>query len=1029
MTQSAPKSLSLRLPAALLRFWIDDSEDNTGLAGAEVYRLSRGQPGFHLVAPGTLAITPESGDAAIFDTALHLAQRLVDLAATADERIRLLVLPGELDLGEGAPRASSDPLVEKAPTVFSALEPGIVYVTGWVLRMLELPRQSEEVVIDRNRSDPQPPLFRTGSRRPEITPWRNSEILNRRIRTIPRSALTQSARELLSSPAWRLEGPLGCGKTYFAHQLLLKAKIPRLWLRGEPKHRRTGSFAQQIVEQISATTAHDPHSPLLPRHTGSGFVSWPPAVGRDGGIEELSGLLAGLAAGIDGTFYLVVDDLEQCSPGDLQILSQMASLQEVGRAFRLLLIGRTGISLPDALKSLPTLGVEPFTDQEMNQFSPQLFAGLSLPTSMQDRLHVATHGCPFALEEAMIALIREQTLRRVYGGFFFAGQETTDFSPSPRLLAHLQAEAYRVGVETPVHLLSLVESGVPGEILSDIATKIGHPAPKNWDRHAKSTRLLVESDTPWGPGVNFTCPVFGAVFAFGLEPDSVQDLRSAIGKTLANASSGGKALWEAYRLLRGTSAGTEPLLEALNDPYAARIPRAALLEILTQELFRHREREGDSETELQLLWKLLPLARKLGQLNEYTSDLERGVELAADQPRRLLALAGLKAEMDQDAGRYKEAEATIQTALEAAKGADDRRQALLLIQLGRLYLDQERYTDAQRLFKKLAERLDQSGVEALAASCRYYLGNIALHEENYDEALELHKEALERRQRQKLNRVAGSSLTATGAVYLALGNYPQALRCYREALDLLERHGGDIDRAYPLLGLGRTLNHLGDYTAAARSLREALNLREGKDDIAGEAIARLAVAENNLFLGQLEKAQEEATKALFHLNLLSRKALLADAEQLLGMIQIRLRQSKSARRHLETALAMHREKGNQRSVAFDVAHLLQLALIEENPAEVSQLTTDLEEAVRLLARPDLEEQLHFQIFQSWQWQSQQGDDTADPQPHLKRAYRELFRKASHLDPELRHQFLFQISEYRKILEEGSRAGLTTEFND
>jgi tetratricopeptide (TPR) repeat protein len=707
----------------------------------------------------------------------------------------------------------------------------------------------------------------------------------------------------------------------------------------------------------------------------------------------------------------------------------MASLQELGRSFRLLLIGRTGVSLPDALKSLPALLVDPFTDQEMNQFSPQLFAGLSLPTSMQDRLHEATHGCPFALEEAMIALIREQSLRRVYGGFFFAGQETVDFSPSPRLLEHLQAEAYRVGVEMPIFLLSLVESGVPAGILTDTATNLGHSAPKRWDDTAKSSRLLVDTETPWGPGVNFTCPVFGAVLAFSLEPDSTQDLRAAIGGTLAQAATGGKSLWETYRLLRGTPAATEPLLEALSSPYAARIPRAALLEILSQELYRHREREGDRETELQLLWKLLPLARKLGQLNEFTSDLERGVELAANQPRRLLALAGLKAEMDQDAGRYKEAETTIQLALEAAKGADDRHQALLLIQLGRLHLDQERYADARQLFQRLTASLDRSGAEALGASCRYYLGNIALHEERYEEALELHKEALERRQHQKLNRVAGSSLTATGAVYLALGNYPRALDSYREAMDLLEQHGSDIDRAYPLLGRGRALNHLGDYTAASRSLREALHLREGKDDIAGEAIARMAVAENSLFLGQSDKAQEEVTKALFQLNLLSRKALLADAEQLLGKIQIRLRQNSSARRHLETALGLHREKGNQRSVAFDLAHLLRLALIEENQAEVSRLTTDLEEAVGRLARPDLEEQLHYQLFHGWRWLSQQGDDTAEPKPHLERAYRELFRKASHLDPDLRHQFLFQISEYREILEEGSRAGLTTDFDD
>jgi len=1028
MSQPTNNPLSFRLPAAILRFWTDDSEGAPGLAEAEIYRLSRGQRGFHLVAPGTLAITAESGDAAIFDTALHLGQRAIDLAAGSEGNPRLLVLPGELHLGDGPAHATPDLLVEQAPTVFSALEPGIVHVTGWVLRMLELPRDSVEVIIDRDPSDPQPPLFKTGRRQPETTPWRNKEILNRRVRPIPRSDLTASGRELLSSPAWRIEGPLGCGKSYFAHQLLLNAKIPRLWLRGEPKHRRTGSFAQQIVDQITAKTAKDPDSPLFPRFTESGFGTWPPTLGQDGGFEELSGLLASLPAATDSTFYLVVDDLEQCGEGDLQILSQLASLQDVGRSFRFLLIGRTGLSLPDALQSLPTLMVEPFTDQEMNQFSPQIFSGLSLPTPLQDRLHEATHGSPFALEEAMIALIRERSLRRVYGGFFFAGKDTTDFSPSPRLLAHLEAEAYRVGVETPVHLLSLVESGVPAEILSDAAAKIGHPAPKKWDKTAMSSRLLVKAETPWGPGVNFACPVFGAVLSFGLEPDSIQDLRTAIGGTLADASSSGKSLWEAYRLLRGTPAATLPLLEALSSPYAARIPRVALLEILTQELYRHREREGDCETELQLLWKLLPLARKLGQLNEFTSDLERSVELAADQPRRLLALAGLKAEMDQDAGRYEEAEATIQMALEAAKGADDRRQALLLIQLGRLHLDQERYADAQQLFKKLAERLDRNGVEALAASCRYYLGNIALHEGRYEEALELHKEALDRRQHQKLNRVAGSSLTATGAVYLALGNYPQALHCYREALDLLERHGSDIDRAYPLLGLGRTLNRLGDYTAASRSLREALLLREGKDDIAGEAIARMAVAENNLFLGQLDKAQEEATKALFQLNLLSRKALLADAEQLLGKIQIRLRQNDSARRHLKTALDMHREKGNQRSVAFDLAHLVQLALVEENKADVSRLTTALEEAVELLPRPDLEEQLHFQLFQSCQWQRQQGETSADPQSYLGKSYREVFRKASHLDPDLRHQFLFQISDYREILEEGSRAGLTTDFD-
>ena len=506
MTQSASIPLSLRLPAAILRFWTDDADGDPGLAGAEIYRLTRGQRGFHLVAPGTLAITAESGDAAVFDTALHLGQRVIDLAAGVEEEIRLLVLPGELHLRDGLPKAGSDRLVETAPSVFRHLEPGVVHLTGWVLRMLELPRESTEAVIARDSGDPQPPLFRAGRRQPEISPWRNAEILNRRIRAITRSDLMATGGELLSSPAWRIEGPVGCGKSYLAHQLLLKAKTPRLWLRGEPQHRTTGSFAQQIVDQMSTATAHDPTGPLFPRYSGSHSGNWPPRVVKDGGIEELTSLLAGLAAGVDRTFYLVIDDLEQCCEDYLQIISQMASLQEVGRSFRLLLIGRSGISLPEDLQSLPTLEVDPFTDQEMSEFSPQLFSGLSLPTPTRDRLHEATQGCPFALEEAMVALIREQSLRRVYGGFFFAGQDSTEFSPSPRLLGHLQAEAFRVGVETPIHLLSLVESGIPAGILGETANGSGTADPRELGGGCHGQSAAHHSRDSLGPRSRFHLP-------------------------------------------------------------------------------------------------------------------------------------------------------------------------------------------------------------------------------------------------------------------------------------------------------------------------------------------------------------------------------------------------------------------------------------------------------------------------------------------------------------------------------------------
>ncbi len=1026
MSNTPANSVAYRLPAAFLRYWTDDPRRESGLFDAELYRLTRGRQGFHRVKPGTLAITAETGDAAIVDTALHLGQRLIDLATKANERIRLLILPGEVLVSSGTPQPASDLLVERAPSSFASLEPGVVHVTGWVLQAMELPWEATDAVKAREAGDQMPPLFKAGARKAETAPWRNREILNRRMKSVPRPALLKTGQELLSSPAWRIDGPVGCGKSYFAHQLLLATKTPRLWLRCEPAHRRTGSLATQLTDQLAAVADHQTSAVIFPRLRDPGSGGWLPDSETTSDPQELADLLARLSAATDRTFYLVIDDLEQGTPEDLDTLAQLTQVQELGRSFRLLLIGRSGAGLPDRLESVPRLEVGPFSEREMSEFSPQLFTGLSLPSATQSRLHDATLGCPFALEEAMIALIREQSLRRVYGGFFFAGQDTASFSPSPRLLCHLQAEAFRQEIETPAHLLSLLDSGLPAEILAEVAEELGQPLLDDWTDRGLASRLLATMDSPWGPGVGFNCPVFGTILRFGIDSEAIPHLKGTLGHTLATASSSGKSVWDSYRLLRGTAGAIEPLLKTLSSSYAAQIPRDDLLEILSQELYRHRERGGDFEIEMQLLWKLLPLARKLGRLNEFIEDLERGVELAEDQPRRLLALAGLKAELDQDAGRYTQAEETIRTALEAAQGADERRQALLLIQLGRLQLDQERYDEAKQLLDKLADNLDRSGLNALAASCKYYLGNIALHEERYEEALELHQEALERRQEQKLNRVAGNSLTAMGAVNMALGNYPQALQCYQDALELLEQHGGEIDRAYPLIGLGRAMNHLGDYTSAASTLREALTLREGKDDIAGEAVARLAIAENQLFLGQLDRAQEEATKALFQFNLLSRKALLADAEQLLGKIQIRLRLHDSARNHLENALELHGQKGNLRSIAFDKAYLLKLAMLDEKTEEIARLTSELDEAVKGLARPDLEEQLHFRLFQSTRWLRHRGKPAPEPEPFLEQAYRELLRKASHLKPELRHQFLFQISEYREILEEGSRAGLATD---
>ena len=52
--------------------------------------------------------------------------------------------------------------------------------------------------------------------------------------------------------------------------------------------------------------------------------------------------------------------------------------------------------------------------------------------------------------------------------------------------------------------------------------------------------------------------------------------------------------------------------------------------------------------ELDILWSMLPLGRRLGRLGELEPELLRAIVLAAEHPKRQIALLTLKAEHDQE---------------------------------------------------------------------------------------------------------------------------------------------------------------------------------------------------------------------------------------------------------------------------------------------------------------------------------------------------------------------------------------------
>ncbi len=1024
-TKPASPSLDLRVPAAVLRVWVDQSATDPEATRSAISRYLLGQSGIYQVGPSVFAIVPEA-DPAPFDTAIYWCRTLPEALRRSGGAeaapLRMLISPGEVILGEEqaelVPDAPSEDFRKKPPD----LAADEVHLTRWAVYQLEQPWRFEPAPKYEGPSGRGLPLVRADSPSFAPAPWRNPELLSRRLNTVDRPGLFEVLRGHLEEAALRIHGPIGCGKTRMVWDTLRRQSAQRLWLRARPSRRRDASLAQQIVQQLlepAPPQQKDRHHPRLvdPEHRNE--------LAGPGSNPAESVLLAfdRLYESTGKLLYLVCDDFEQIDPADLEFLSQLLASPRLGTTYRLLLVGRSGGKVPPEFDGLAAVQIPPLNEKEMGDFADQIFAGLSLPQPVQDRLFEATRGYPFALEEGMLALIRDKSVRRIYGSFFFRGDEAAGYRPSLRLVCHLQAEAARLSRPAPLYLLSLLEAGAPAADVAAAASSVRPETSAVWEQAGLESGLLQQVESPWGPGVTISCPAYAVSLARAIDADSLPAARHLLGRVLAARSERGEAYWEAYRLLQGTSEAIPLLLKALKTSFGAQLDREEVHEALGHELERHRERDGDEETELELLWSLLPLARRMGRLRQHTRDLTRGVELATGQPSRLLALAGVKAEMDVEAGRYDEAESTIRGALNAAEGSDQRRRTLLMMQLGRLFLRRERWAEAAELFRDLGRALSRHGPPALIAACHFHLGNIALHERRLEEAQKCHEDALEKRRAQSLLRPTGESLCALGAVAVARGHYPQALSYYREARKLLQEHGRETDRGYALYGLGKAWTRLGDYAAASNMLRRALEIRKGRDDVAGEAIARLALAENYLCLGQPDAALDEARQAHFHLTLLSLTSSLAKAEQLLGRIRLSQRKHDEAERHLASALDEHRRIGDRFAAGLDLGWLLEMALLTDNHDQIRRYTTDLREIVATREQADLGEHLDFRLYRGLVWLQDHGHKVGDPLPYLERAYREILRKASDLDPELRHRYLFQVPDNLEIVETATHCGV------
>ncbi len=963
-------TLELRLPAAALRLW----GDGPG-ATSRIDASAPAEIGVARVASGLWLLLPTAGRPAVFDAAVDLAARkLSELTPQLGTgKLRALITPAAATLGGSAPELLADPLLDELRTAPPRLAPDAVHLTTHAALGLESRYVTASAGQLDSRSGRVVPLVLLGPPAPGLPPWRNPQVLTRTPRWIPR-ALAAELTELATGPALRITGPIGVGKTRLAWEVLKGAGRAVAW--------RTHDF-------------HPPSSTLV----------------------EL------LSAERQRPLWLVYDGLEAGGEETWAEIETLLARRDLGRGLHLLLIGRAGTAWPGAAAGLPELRVPTFEGAEWDRICQQLFHGLALPPTVAERLAAGAAGNPFALEEGLVHLVRDRQLRQVFGSFFFGGRESeAQFQPSARLRLHAEAEAARIGDPTPLRLLALTDQPVPPTELRAAAQDLsGADLAPGWHAAFVDAGLSEATIGPWGEGLRPTSPAIARALGGALSEGAGQRAREVLGELLAARSSSPEELWAAWPLLAGTDEGARTLLAVARSRGGA--PRDEQFAALRAELASLSERGADRALELDLLWALLPLARRLGRLHELQGAIERGLVLARKNPERFVAIAAVSAELAQKEGRLRDAETVLRNALTAARDLDDRRKEVLVIELGRVLVLLRRTDEARDLFSKtqaIAERAGRSGV---AAQCLFLLGNLAFHDLDFAQARELHQRALELRRKTRLPATVAASLAALGAVALAEGNVPEAIDCYEQSRAALEGEGSDIEASWALLGLGRALARLGDFAGALPVLRRSLQLREGRDDARGEAIARVATAGVLLRLGHLDEALAEVRRAHFSLAMLPESEAAAEAEQVLGDIHLRQRRFVDAARHYGEAERLYRAVGNEISLPDILAARLEAAIAIGEPAGIAQAFAALDAERVRRPRSTAGIACDFQLYNACEWLRQHNQAAVDPLPYLESAHAELMRETGFLAPELRQRFLFQIPVHQAVLDAATRRGL------
>jgi CHAT domain-containing protein/tetratricopeptide (TPR) repeat protein len=364
------------------------------------------------------------------------------------------------------------------------------------------------------------------------------------------------------------------------------------------------------------------------------------------------------------------------------------------------------------------------------------------------------------------------------------------------------------------------------------------------------------------------------------------------------------------------------------------------------------EELGERQKEARLLYSLGRKRQRLGRDSEAVGDLQRSAALWAkggqDRAWEAKTINATGASLES-LNRTGEARSAYEQALAIAREiGNESLQGAALSNLGLLASNEgetRKGIELQLQALELKRKAGDKEIETLS-NLAYAYRQVSENQKAikfYQETLALARSAFDR----NLEALALNQLADLSSI---LGDFEKSLSQYQAALALNHAAGERIHEAKTLANLGTVYQHLGRFDEARSSYDKALALAREVKDVETQTQTLISQSSLALKLGQAARALALAQQTVPLAAGGSREGEAA-SHFALGRAYLGLRNRPAARRELEAALALDRQRGDLPAEA-DVT--LTLARLDRDagdlPAALSQVGSALEivESLRTL---------------------------------------------------------------------------------